>query len=374
MKNVDVVLLGYYGQGNFGDDILMIAADKIARELMPGGTIGVRLPDGPGYVSTLLGHDIATIPFGTRDRHRLIIHGGGGTFFDFSSYPASARIRNMLMLAGGSQAYVKVEAALRRILGKPRLDADTRIGLGIGVGTFARGSRKLLDALPVMSAFDHLWVRDLGSKANIEDIGVSVPVVVGSDLAFLCDAWCPSELTLQPRSERSARPRLGIILRDWVVASGANLATLLRPVIDELAIRYQVTIISLDPNTDAGVLATFKDFPQVIWQPGLIAMSDFLGAIADNDVLLTSRAHGAICGACLGRASVILEIEPKLAAVHAMLPSATRLAHPGSDAVVIGTLIEDAMAVSIDRIASDVQRNRKLSETALAAVTESVRH
>lgn len=280
----------------------------------------------------------------------------------------------MLMLAGGSQAYVKVEAALRRILGKPRLDADTRIGLGIGVGTFARGSRKLLDALPVMSAFDHLWVRDLGSKANIEDIGVSVPVVVGSDLAFLCDAWCPSELTLQPRSERSARPRLGIILRDWVVASGANLATLLRPVIDELAIRYQVTIISLDPNTDAGVLATFKDFPQVIWQPGLIAMSDFLGAIADNDVLLTSRAHGAICGACLGRASVILEIEPKLAAVHAMLPSATRLAHPGSDAVVIGTLIEDAMAVSIDRIASDVQRNRKLSETALAAVTESVRH
>ncbi|RTL78620.1 MAG: polysaccharide pyruvyl transferase family protein [Hyphomicrobiales bacterium] len=368
MKKPEVVLVGYYGRGNFGDDILMITAHKVARKVLPGSTIGIRSSADRPYPARLIGEDVIPIPFGTRDRHRLIVHGGGGTFFDFSPHPVPARIINVALLAGGARSFVMAENTLRSLVKKPRMSAYSRIGLGIGIGTFTPGSRKLLAALPLLSEFDHLWVRDLGSKENLAKLSVALPVIVGSDLAFLLEDWCPPELTLQPQRSRPARPRVGVILRDWPPGSGACFADAFRPVMEALSVNYDLTLVSFDPATDIGTLCAFPDYPQLVWQPESMELREFLTFLSEHDVFLTSRAHGAICGACLGRPSVILEIEPKLAAVHAMLPAATRIALPHSDAKTISRQIDEALCISTGCLMRDVIHNRELSEKALNTI------
>ncbi|OOY27828.1 hypothetical protein BMI90_11535 [Thioclava sp. L04-15] len=361
----EIVLLGYYGRGNFGDDILMLVAHEVARSMMPGASVGIRLPHGAAYPTRLLKNDFLPVPFGTRDHHRLILHGGGGTFFDFTSYSVLKRFRNAALLASGAGAYVGAEAALRRLIGKPRISAERRIGLGIGVGTFSSGSRKLLEALPVLSSFDRLWVRDHKSCDNLRSLSVSPPTVVGSDLAFISDAWCPSNLAMRSRRPEHRRPKLGVILRDWPVDITSSFAEEFQPIIAGLAKEYDLTIISLDPAADRGVLNTFIGFPQLLWRPSSMKLHDFLHRLSGFDAFLTSRAHGAICGACLGRPSVILEIEPKLAAVNRMLPRATRLAVSKSNLSTISLLVEEVLSISADSIEADVKHNRMLSEAAL---------
>jgi polysaccharide pyruvyl transferase WcaK-like protein len=310
------------------------------------------------------------LPFGTRARHRLILHGGGGTFFDFVPHDPLHRAANALMLAGGTEAFIRIEAALRRIAGRPRLSARTRLGLGIGIGTFTPGSPKLREVLPVLNDFDALWLRDAESVVNLSRLGIAQPVVRGSDLAFLWDHWCPPGLALAPPPARPARPRVGVILRDWPVGSGAAFAQRILPMLERLSASFELTLISLDPSTDAGTLSALPALPQIKWAPDRMDIHAFVEMLAAQDVLLTARAHGAICGVCVGRPSVILEVEPKLRAVHAMLPGATRIVSPPYDPEIVVARLEEALAIPFDRITADALRNRAESERALAVVLE----
>jgi polysaccharide pyruvyl transferase WcaK-like protein len=368
----DIVLLGYYGRGNFGDDVLMVVSHALALQMLPGAQVAVRVGTPSAYLERLLGSDTAWLPFGTREQHRLVIHGGGGTFFDFDDHGTLARVYNSLLFAGGARAFVGCESMLRKLAGRPRLAARTRIGLGLGVGTFTPGSARLREALPVLADFDALWLRDADSLNNLASLGVNPPVVRGSDLAFLWEHWCPPALAMAPMTARVLRPRVGVVLRDWPGDSGATFARSFLPVLTHLAADYELTLISLDPATDAGTLAALAHLPQLVWTPESMGIPEFAARLASQDVLLTSRAHGAICGACIGRASVILGIEPKLWAVNAMLPNATRLVTSPYEPRTVAARIDEALAIPIDCIAADVQNNRAASLQALADVLQRV--
>lgn len=368
LTTAEVVLVGYYGRSNFGDDVLMVVAHRIVRQLMSTARIGLLLGTAVTYPERLLGEEITRIPFGTRDRHRLIIHGGGGTYFDFSQHGLRDRAANAILFSVGSRAYVTAEAALRSVVGRPRMSAETRLGLGMGIGTFSSGSPRLRESLPVLADFDALWLRDAESSTNLLRLGIRPPVVLGSDLAFLWDTWCPPHLALKPAPVRNGRPRIGIILRDWPTGTGGSIARSLRPAIDALEERYDLQLISFDSSTDIGTMAELSHLPGAQWRPDESDIASFAEILAQQDVLLTARAHGAICGACLGRPSIILDIEPKLANVHRMLPDTTRLIHPGADSEALSEKIQDALAIPATQIEAEVCRNRKASERALANV------
>lgn len=369
MTSPEVVLLGYYGHGNFGDDVLMVVAHAVARRMLPDARIALRIGTSATYPDRLLGLGVERLPFGTRDRHQLILHGGGGNFFDFSPHGPLDRVVNALLMVGGEKAFLRFEACARSLVGRPSMSARTRLGLGLGIGTFTPGSPKLREVLPVLDDFDALWLRDAESIVNLSRLGVAPPLVRGSDLAFLWEHWCPPSLALAPLPIRPVRPRVGVILRDWPVG-GTAFVHRMAPVLERLSIRFELTLISLDPATDAGMLTALRSLPQVIWSPDRMDIPAFLENLAAQDVLLTARAHGAICGACVGRPSVILEIEPKLRAVHAMLPGTTRLVPPPYDPETVVARLEEALAIPSECIAIDVLRNREESERALDAVLE----
>ena len=141
----------------------------------------------------------------------------------------------------------------------------------------------------------------------------------------------------------------------------------MREVLATLAVTYDITGFIFDAHADPECQRLFAPYTIKIWQPEHMTITDFAAALAAQDVLLTARAHGAICGACLGVASVIIAIEPKLEQVHAMLPNASILV-PANAPQHWAVAIAAACRISPATIAGDVQKNRAASEAALAAI------
>lgn len=372
MRKDDVVLLGYYGRSNFGDDILMVVTHRIIRELLPKVKISIRLARSTPYVSRLTEENIGFIPFGDRNQHRLIIHGGGGTFFDFAQHSMSRKIINTILLSAGSTTFVKCEKWIRRVVKRPRMSAQRRIGIGLGIGTFTFGSPKLLEALPILADFNILWLRDQQSQSNLKRLAIHPPVILGSDIAFFYNYWCPSHLVLAKQPKGGSRPKVGVILRDWPVGSGDHFAKKIAPTLHLLSQNYELTLISFDQSTDEGTLKFFRNYPEITWQPDKMTISEFANILSEQDLFLTARAHGAICGACLGRPSVILEIEPKLATINSMLPNTTRIARLDIQPEVLVDYIEEVRAISPIIIENEVLENHKICQGALNQIRSHI--
>lgn len=358
-----VLLTGYYGRGNFGDDILLKTTYGIMRQRLPEAHISVSIGrHGGDYVRTMLG-DVTLIRPDENHHFDLIMHGGGGVFFDFERYGMAHRLYERFTHALGIRFFIKAEQAWRNI---SRTTADMRLGMGIGVGTFNPGSARLREKLPVLLDMKAMWVRDAQSLENLKrfDSLMNTHLLKGSDLAFLTEHWMPPLL----RTPSPSRPRLGIILRDQREEKGSLFPAALSSLLERLAQRYDITGFIFDGLYDRKMQAALSPYPTHIWNPEVTGIADYISHLGAQDVLLSSRAHGTICGACAGVPSVIVAIEPKLQQVHEMLPNCTRLVEP-RQLEHWEPAIEAMLTIDSARIAFDVQQNRLSSEQALEQIS-----
>lgn len=361
-----VLLVGYYGKGNFGDDVLLKVAYQLLKSTIPNAKISVIVDgDSENYLSKMLG-DVDILKPGRHGNFDFIIHGGGGVFFDFATYSFVHRLLEFVIRFLGIGHFISLEKQIRYITNKPRTSAKKRIGIGIGVGTFSSGSLKLWHhSLPILADFDALWVRDADSLENLKRFTTVMKAkkILGSDLAFLTEHWMP------PRTPKpiSLRPRLGIILRDWRMATPEVLGELFK----KLAQDYDLTGFIFEENHDPKMRALLSPYTTHIWQPQKMSIADFSTLLNAQDVLLTSRAHGAICGACLGIPSVIVNIEPKLEQVHAMLPHVSILVEP-HETERWQEALQQARALTPEVIKSDLKHNYNASREAWQEIEQSI--
>ncbi len=358
MTQKRILLLGYYGKGNFGDDVLLKVTYELLRCAVPEASISVIVDgDGKNYVRNLLGNVNVLKP--ARHRHfDLIVHGGGGVFFDAKHYGFFNRLIERIIPIFGLRNYLLLEKIIRHILHKSRTSATHRIGLGIGVGTFSSGSKKLREKAAALSEMSALWVRDSESLANLMRFASVMrgEQILGSDLAFLTEYWLDNVVT----KTKSSRPRLGIVLRDWPQTDWNTLAEML----GQLSIDYEITGFVFDQHTDPKLQVLLAPYANHVWRPETMHILEFAQLLSDQDVLLTSRAHGAICGACLGVPSVIVNIEKKLEQVHNMLPNSSILVG-SNDVANWPAAIKKSLAIPRDIVQVDVAKNRSSSEAAL---------
>lgn len=364
MQSLRILIVGFYGRANFGDDVLLKVTHGLLKRIFPNARFSVIVCNESGdYVRHLI--DDVTILYPARHGHfDFIVHGGGGVFFDFKTYALPHRVLEKVVHAIGLQTYVVAEKLLRKIIGKSRTSANRRLGFGIGVGTFEKGSQKLLyDSLPILCDFDALWVRDNKSVHNLERFGhaIKAKVVRGSDLAFLTDHW----LNEIPKKPSSVRPRLGVVLSDRANNNTPRIAE----TIAELAKEYEITGFVLEEQQDPMTIALLSSYTTHIWRPYSTSIQSFMQHLAEQDVLLTSRAHGAICGACVGVPSVMVNIEPKLEQVHMMLSNASILL-PINDTSVWQEAVKRAQKIKPDMITKDVEINRSASAEALEEIMQ----
>jgi len=75
-----VLLVGYYGKGNFGDDVLLRVTHRIVTGKLPQARIYILVDGSNGdYVNNMLG-DVTLLAPGRHGHFDWIVHGGGGCF------------------------------------------------------------------------------------------------------------------------------------------------------------------------------------------------------------------------------------------------------------------------------------------------------
>jgi polysaccharide pyruvyl transferase WcaK-like protein len=303
----------------------------------------------------------------SRGRHfDLIVHGGGGTYFDFAEGSSLDALLNRFVLSGGGALYRRVDGWARALAARPRDSAKVRIGWGLGIGTFTRSSRQLRHKLPTLLDFDGLMVRDEQSIRNLDRLGVSVPAERGTDIAFLHDLWT-SPLQNGAREPREARrARVGVVLRDWPDDQAPPHGRCVVDAAPALARRYDLTFVSFDATADVRTASLTRPWPRVAWDPHESSISEFSSTLRQFDVLISSRAHGAICGAVLDVPSVLIEIEPKMRAVHDMLPRSTRLAPARPSSEELMEAVQELLALDPSVVASEVAANRAVAARSVA--------
>jgi polysaccharide pyruvyl transferase WcaK-like protein len=319
---IKVLIKGFYGFGNFGDDILMLTTYKIVREIFPQAEIFIGSESkNPNYIHKFLS-DVKIINSTENIKVDWTIHGGGGVFFDFTNHSQKYLLFNQFIKLIGYRTYKNLYEVYRTLKGIFKshgfVKQEARAGLGIGIGTYTSSSNRFLSDIPVLTSFDILLVRDEASVTNAKKYNHSKNVYKSSDLAFLWKYWMPTDLKKTQEQESS-----GFILRDWVFSD--NVSIMLSVAKALLDSGHQVKFFALDEDSDTKFIQSASAFgPVYCWNPVEMTIQTYLSEFKKCKLVISSRAHGAIVSACLGIPVCCVCIEPKLEQVAKMLSNSAQ--------------------------------------------------
>ena len=318
-----ILLKGHYGFGNLGDDILMISTFNLLHTIYPFAEYSIfsnntpnnrnysNIPGYNKYIHLLLNKEIKIIDWTFQQEYDVIFNGGGGIYTDVDGN--GRLILNLLCTRVPVSTLAILDNTLRWLVGKPKkLRFKKKIGAGIGIGKYSLGSKKLYHDLVEIGTYDHLIVRDNHSYDFLAKHGAhKKKYSLNTDLAFL-NSWNSNTR----KGERGLKS-IGIIIK-------GNLDDLLVETFVELhhyleVRNLKVTFYSFDENYDANLIEMFDQFRFKQYRPR--NFDEFIKGLYQEDMFITSRAHGAIIGACMGIPSIILNLETKLFEVSKMLNS-----------------------------------------------------
>lgn len=366
-----VLLKGYYGFGNFGDDLLFIVSWRWLREKFPRATITVctESPEA-GYLAQLVGEKVDVVHNQDSVKADLIFHGGGGTYFDFRGGPSIFLLWNALTGLLGPRLFRGLYNAVQGWRGRTRIQGRQRVGIGIGIGTYTRTSRRRPFDVVELSEFDLLVVRDPRSFLNAEQLGIR-PQAIASDLVFVTSKWIPP--TLPARSPL----KIGVVLRDWTYDNNAHHDAVAGAISTLAAKGHEIAFFSFDAG-DKSYETRFASLGEWHpWIPGRMSLDEYVRSFSSCGVVIASRAHGVLVATCLGIPTVCLEIEPKLSAVAGMVPHSTiPVKGPFKPESVVDAILKlssrDQSAEPHSR--SDKEENTKKILAALDLVNELARN
>lgn len=308
-----IILRGYYGYGNLGDDILMLTTYGWVRDNFPDSEILICTnSDRAQYISALLKSSVRVVKSNENIWGDWMIDGGGGIYFDFREAGTRYRLLNKVIRLMTFPLYTKLYRLYRSLRGNNGVRGKKRAGIGIGIGRYTPSSRRFYGDIVDITEYDFLMVRDEESAAHFRKLNQRTPLHVSTDLAFLQQYW-------KKPVRNTSKKKVGFILRDWAYEDARF--SVLKSVADQLqAEGNAICFYSFDKNADANYIKDFSEtYPFVVWDPYQETVDSFKEKLAECSLVITSRAHGAIVSACIGVPSLCLCIEPKLEKISQML-------------------------------------------------------
>jgi len=369
-----VLLSGYYGCGNLGDDILMMISFNLLRELLPDVRFSIfSNHSARAYIRNLMPGYVDMIDATQTAHFDVLFDGGGGIYFDFSNGGMRRYLLNRLIDLIGPRAYARLYRYLRKeSMEDWKITYDARIGAGIGIGPFTKSGYRYAKSMYKLSLYDLLLVRDKMSSDTLTTMHFKGKSYVTTDLAFLTDYWPLPHLQKKKQSANS----IAIILRDWPYDGHRHMAMM-----EETCRKLQrdgqkLSFFVFDPQSDKKYTEMFRSFGTMhVWDACQHSLSNFLSLIAVSDLVITSRAHGAILGACLGCPAICIEVEPKLKNVSLMLHRSSKLlkADAPPEVVIqnIGEIYEN-YSQRLRMLDEDVSENVEKAKWMIAIIRQSL--
>jgi polysaccharide pyruvyl transferase WcaK-like protein len=374
MQSVNKILIqGYYGFENIGDDILMMITYNLITEKYPDAEISVfSNAKNNAYIEELVGKKLDYLNSETFGNFDLVVHGGGGVFFDFSHGSSKQKLVNRTIKIIGKNNYSALYPKLRRWAGKPsRITTRSRIGIGLGIGTFTNSSAKFWTAIPLLHSFNHMIVRDQESILNLKSLQYKGSVEQSTDMAFMKSHWMPTVSRKEKKSKSIA-----VILKDWHFNDHSHIRIFQDRLTAIEKAGFAITFYSFCPPKDQFFIELFKsDYTVHEWNPHDSDLQSYLGELSKHQAVVTSRAHGCIIGACLGIPPICIDIEPKLRMFASMLPMGAAIIAEDAPAETWIKLLQKTCdnAAAIEKsLEEEIEVNRLMIEQSIARTMQKL--
>ena len=365
-----LLVAGYYGFGNLGDEMILASLLAIARRLWPGCSVHA-LSGDPEQTAALHGVTATSwtdLPGTVRAvaAADLVLLGGGGLFHDYWGVSPG----DLLSPRQSGISYYAGVVALARLL-------DKRVGLwSLGVGPLLTPEGRELTAAVFREA-EYAAVRDAASLAELAALGAAEGVAVVPDPAF---AW--GEPGRAQQAVASRPPRVGVAVRPWNVGvEPAATEAALVEALSRLVAERGATISFLPFQTIEGELendlalarrlrAALGTGEIVLPEPG--APWRAVEAIAGLDLLVAMRLHAVVRALSCGVPFVALAYDPKVTALARDLGAERWILPPEAwRAEPLAALADDALARSAeegDRLRTAARAHAAAAERAAVAL------
>jgi polysaccharide pyruvyl transferase WcaK-like protein len=333
-----ILIKGYYGFGNFGDDLLLKVSYGILRKEYPNAHFIIYSENSPNnwqfseeegfnnYIFKILDAELPIVDWTFKGEVDLLFNGGGGIYNDLNKGGFKFNLLNTLAKRLNPHKVYYIEKFFRKAVNrKANIQFKLRIGYGLGIGPFTPSAPSFIHRLSEIGTYDSIFVRDNESFEFLQSINFKNSFHCYTDIAFHTSYW----LDKNKKKKRfgSKKNKIGIILLDWPGKNDEFFANF-RNIGEELKnVGFPVQYISFHKGYDQGFQRFFKD-EIIAWDPHTMELESFLEILNEQNLLITARAHGAIVGACLGVPSICLKVSSKLEQISKMLPDSSVLISP----------------------------------------------
>ena len=296
-----VLLLGYYGHKNFGDDLLLsLVSERLSKNPLVTEVGASCTEAGKAYVSALMPW-IDRIETASRSREFIgnydrVIFGGGGTVFEYrKNLSYLYRLKKKLV------DHLDYGRAFRK--------GTKFASLGLGIGPFGDAAGKKM-AMHRMKYHSLVLTRDGTSQQHAVDYGLNAHQ--SHDLSFL---EFP-ELHKLGSSVKVSKDHYCFIVRHYKYGEAADqylapLIELSKSLIDD---GCKVTWMSFQEEYDSPVIEKIREAKMDvwIWDPETMSCDDVYKKINESSVVVTARMHGTYIAGMLGIPTVSIGLHPKL--------------------------------------------------------------
>lgn len=296
----DIVISGYYGFGNAGDEAMLAAMIEVLTELAPDINITVisgnpqdtRRRHGVASVYRLNYLEIARV----LSKSKLLISGGGSLLQDVTSERSLYYYLSIVMLAKKMNTPVMLYAQ----------------GIGPVRGKLARSVMRYIGNM-----VDLITVRDEGSLEELKRLQVTKPpIYVTADpvLAMHQVDKQVGKTILRKAGVEGNAPLIGISVREW--QDWGHYKQVLVQVADQLAVEFGARIVFLPMQWPEDVAVSQKIASRT--KQGAIVLgeeyttSELLSLVGNFDMLIGIRLHALIFASVMHVPMVGISYDPKI--------------------------------------------------------------
>lgn len=296
----NIVVSGYYGSKNAGDEAMLAAMIEVLSELDPQTNITV----------------ISANPPDTKRRHGV----EAVSWLSFSEIWKALRASDLLVSGGGSLLqnvtsrrslyYYMAIIVLAFLAHRPvMLYAQ---GIGPIEGFWARTMMRL-----VGNGVRLITVRDHGSLAELADMGICRPKIVETADPVLAINPVSKDAgwqVLQWNGVTDGKPLVGISVREW--KGWQRYKEAFAETADRIAVEFGADIVFLpmqypeDVKTAETIASMMKQ--EAVILDGEFSTAELLSLVGNMDLLLSIRLHALIFAGVMGVPLVGVSYDPKI--------------------------------------------------------------
>jgi len=299
-KPPSIVISGYYGFGNAGDEAILSAMIASIRQFMPEASIHV-ISRNPRWtirehgVHSMHRNDFWKILSRLR-RASLFISGGGGLIQDVTSLSSLGYYLGMILLA----------KLLRR----------KAVVLAQGIGPLKTAPGKVMTRL-IANTLDFITVRDQDSRKLLRQIGVlKPPVYVTADPVLALEPAPPERIDEIMKAERIGRDgkKIAVCARPWATSLDYPLS--LAKGADYFCEHERATPV-LIPFQRSKDMQMCREIARLMKHQAIIIEGEYsapelLGLIGRMDFLVGMRLHSLVFAALGGVPMLGIVYDPKV--------------------------------------------------------------